>query len=288
MAVVAIILGLFAYGGYRRQQRQVATLADKGMPSAAAPATVAGAEIAKAVPSGDLPTSAQRPSSTDPGVLQPPEDLDQRANDRNAIQTGSPVIVRQAASTPNVSPQTAAIHEPSAEERRLIAAYEREQQAILAPTTSQGQFGSSFSAQPQPANAIEALASAPTAWNARTSPAPIQADVRQQISRTADNEGLGDQNMQAMKEAFLSGQRAPQTEDYLKSTRTAPLSKYEIKAGWEIPAILEHALNSDLPGELKALVSSNERNRQFPPERDAERQGATACKAQRGSGPEAL
>src|SRR3954454_17937194 len=45
--------------------------------------------------------------------------------------------------------------------------------------------------------------------------------------------------------------------DYLKSTRTAPLSRYEIKAGWEIPAVLEQALNSDLPGELKALVSSN-------------------------------
>ena len=26
------------------------------------------------------------------------------------------------------------------------------------------------------------------------------------------------------------------TDDYLRSTRTAPLSSYEIKAGWEIPA----------------------------------------------------
>jgi type IV secretion system protein VirB10 len=43
----------------------------------------------------------------------------------------------------------------------------------------------------------------------------------------------------------------------LKSTRNAPLSLYEIKGGWEIPAVLEQALNSDLPGELKALVSSN-------------------------------
>lgn len=31
----------------------------------------------------------------------------------------------------------------------------------------------------------------------------------------------------------------------------------KIKAGWEIPAILEQSLNSDLPGELKALVTSN-------------------------------
>ncbi|HWF48111.1 MAG TPA: TrbI/VirB10 family protein [Bryobacteraceae bacterium] len=43
----------------------------------------------------------------------------------------------------------------------------------------------------------------------------------------------------------------------MNSTRTAPLSKCEIKAGWEIPAVLEQSLNSDLPGELKALVTSN-------------------------------
>jgi type IV secretory pathway VirB10-like protein len=43
----------------------------------------------------------------------------------------------------------------------------------------------------------------------------------------------------------------------LKSTRTAPLSHHEIKAGREIPAVLEQSLNSDLPGELKALVTSN-------------------------------
>jgi type IV secretion system protein VirB10 len=35
------------------------------------------------------------------------------------------------------------------------------------------------------------------------------------------------------------------------------LSSYEIKSGWEIPAVLEQGLNSDLPGELKALVTVN-------------------------------
>jgi type IV secretion system protein VirB10 len=63
--------------------------------------------------------------------------------------------------------------------------------------------------------------------------------------------------MQAGKESFLAKPRAASTADYLKSTRTAPQSGYEIKAGWEIPAVLEQALNSDLPGELKALVTSN-------------------------------
>ena len=65
------------------------------------------------------------------------------------------------------------------------------------------------------------------------------------------------QNMQSRKEAFLTAARNRQADDYLRSTREAPLSRYEIKAGWEIPAVLEQSLNSDLPGELKALVTSN-------------------------------
>jgi hypothetical protein len=63
--------------------------------------------------------------------------------------------------------------------------------------------------------------------------------------------------MQSRKEAFLAAGRNRQADDYLRSTREAPLSRYEIKAGWEIPAVLEQSLNSDLPGELKALVTSN-------------------------------
>jgi type IV secretion system protein VirB10 len=63
--------------------------------------------------------------------------------------------------------------------------------------------------------------------------------------------------MQARKEAFLTTAAGRQTDDYLRSIRSAPLSRFEVKAGWEIPAVLEQSLNSDLPGELKALVTSN-------------------------------
>jgi type IV secretory pathway VirB10-like protein len=65
------------------------------------------------------------------------------------------------------------------------------------------------------------------------------------------------QNMQSRKEPFLAANRTRQADDYLRSNREAPLSRYEIKAGWEVPAVLEQSLNSDLPGELKALVTSN-------------------------------
>jgi type IV secretory pathway VirB10-like protein len=72
------------------------------------------------------------------------------------------------------------------------------------------------------------------------------------------NSEFDGQNLQAQKEAYLEKARLGNvTDDYLKYTRTPPLSRFEIKAGWEIPAALEQGLNSDLPGELKALVMSN-------------------------------
>lgn len=250
MALAAIILGLFAYGGYRRQQRQVATLADSGLPRSAAPATVAGAEIAKAVPSGDVPTAAHATIPSSSGILQAPEDLEQRSLDRNQTQSAPAVIVRQTPTTA-VAPIQPVSHEPTPEERRLIAAYEREQQALVAPTSSQSRFGSLSSSQTL-ASAVEAP---PNGWNSQ--PTANRVDSGPQSSRTPNGADQDDQNMQAMKEAFLSRARTLPTEDYLKSTRTTPLSKYELKAGWEIPAVLEQALNSDLPGEVKALVSSN-------------------------------
>jgi type IV secretion system protein VirB10 len=65
------------------------------------------------------------------------------------------------------------------------------------------------------------------------------------------------QNMQTAKATFLASAQQEKTDDYLRSTRTPPLGAYEIKAGWEIPAVLEQSLNSDLPGEIKALVTCN-------------------------------
>src|SRR5579863_897570 len=66
-----------------------------------------------------------------------------------------------------------------------------------------------------------------------------------------------DQNKQNDKENFLARTRAHPDDMYLKSSRVNPLTRYEIKAGWDIPATLEQMVNSDLPGEIKALVRSN-------------------------------
>ncbi|MDQ1472383.1 MAG: type secretion system protein TrbI [Bryobacterales bacterium] len=241
MAIVAVVLGLFAYGGYKRQQRQVATLAERNQPREVAPATVAGSEIAKEVPSGNLPNMP--PQS---GVLQPPGELPPAT--ATQPQGGGPVYVRQA--PVQVQPEAAPVppRQPSPEERTLIAAYEREQQAITAPMTVRDGFGSqsrsSIDDNSQIANVVQAL----TGRNAGTTP-PAQPGGTRSV-----NQDVGEESGM---EAFLAKARAGQPDDYLKSTRTAPLSPYEIKAGWEIPAVLEQALNSELPGETKALVASD-------------------------------
>ena len=152
MAIAAVILGLFAYGGYKRQQRQVATLAEGSMPHTVAPATAAGAEIAKDVPSGSVPNSPlQRPAAADPGILQPPGDPPAQAGQS---ANGGQVFVRQAPIPAQPAEvQMPQAREPSPEERRLLAAYEREQQAIAAPTTSREGFGLPSSAGTQQTSA---------------------------------------------------------------------------------------------------------------------------------------
>jgi type IV secretion system protein VirB10 len=266
MFIAAVILGLFAYGGYKRQQRQVATLAEGSMPHNVAPATAAGAEIAKDVPSGNVPNSPQS-RLIDSGTLVPPGELQSAMANQ---PQGGQVFVRQAPiPSQAVAPQVQQPREPTPEERRLVAAYEREQQAIAAPTTLREGFGSPAAGTSQTAGVRN------TGDDAAQISSMVQGLMRQQnggaqvtpesirallTQRSQSGEGDGessDQSQQNGKEAFLARARAGQADDYVKSTRTAPLSRYEIKAGWEIPAVLEQALNSDLPGELKALVSSN-------------------------------
>ena len=142
-----------------------------------------------------------------------------------------------------------------------MSAYEREQQAISAPTTSRTGFGSgaATSAGADDAAQIAGLVQSLSRQQSGASQPNAEA-VRAMLSRTSQANNAGgedDQNLQDRKEAFLQRSRSGQSDDYLKATRDPPLSAYEIKAGWEIPAILEQALNSDLPGELKALVTSN-------------------------------
>jgi type IV secretion system protein VirB10 len=152
--------------------------------------------------------------------------------------------------------------EPTPEERRIAAAYQREHDAMIAPTGIRSSAGaSSFGSLPvnQPAQGSDDLAR--IAALTKTIADPVIPSAQSRVASLPSGVSAGDsdydaQNNQIAKAAFLASPQQ-KTDDYLKSTRTPPLSAYEIKAGWEIPAVLEQSLNSDLPGEIKALITSN-------------------------------
>lgn len=276
---IALLLA-FAYGGYKRTKKAQAAARESSLPKAVAPATQASREFTNAIPAGTVPLARDNPNE-----LQPPPD--KRAASRvgscgTDAKTGMPyrydpetgrpcdgnpqqrIVLRQPATNqPPAVPPTVNT-QPSPEEQAIAAAYQREQEAELAPTAIRSSEGSDSrnswtpgtGSVPRSEDADLSRIAALTQTLKSNGTANSGAEEFNP-SRPSSADDFSDANKQPEKEAFLAAARNHQKDDYLNSTRTAPLSKYEIKAGWEIPAILEQNLNSDLPGELKALVTSN-------------------------------
>jgi type IV secretion system protein TrbI len=253
------VLGLFAYGGLKREQQRAA--AAHGSPykkvEPARPDELqqelnnsASGTARAGVRAGLVPAVPD-----DPNQLQGPDsDLPRER-----------VVVRRATALRPAEGPTAPLapvtREPTPEEKALSVAYMAEQQARLAPTGIRAEFPNvSITSQATTVpsapgtgsgSPLETLVSALTPRNPdRNGPVPLAG-----MNGNSEYDG---QNLQTEKESFLQKARTGNImDDYLKYTRTPPLSRFEIKAGWEIPAALEQGLNSDLPGELKALVMSN-------------------------------
>jgi len=266
MAIVSVIVLLllsFAYGGYRRTLNNQTAARDAGLPRGVTPATQAGSEFMQATPAGTVPMALRPPDQLSPQTIVRSCGSDPKTGQpyRFNPQTGQPcdglpeerVVVRQPNAMRTQTMPTTSV-EQTPEERRAVAAYQREQEAIQAPTSIRNSGTSSLSTiAGQPASSdlsqVEALS---RALGARQSGDSVPLPNGQSAENDFDA-----QNMQSRKEAFLAAGRNRQADDYLRSTREAPLSRYEVKAGWEIPGVLEQSLNSDLPGELKALVTSS-------------------------------
>jgi type IV secretion system protein VirB10 len=266
-AVVLLLLLAFAYGGIRRTLSNQTAARDAGLPKSVTPATQAGREFTQATPAGSAPMALRPPGappSQQPIMASCGADPKTGQPYRFNPQTGQPcdgfpqerVVVRQPNPTRTQTFTPARVHEESPEDRRLAAAYQQEQEAIQAPTGIRNSAASPLSGlpapPPSPSNDLSQVEALSRALGARQGGYSAGPPNGQAIESDYDS-----QNMQSRKEGFLTAARNRQADDYLRSTREAPLSRYEIKAGWEIPAVLEQSLNSDLPGELKALVTSN-------------------------------
>jgi type IV secretion system protein VirB10 len=250
LVTLAVVLGgVLAYSGIARQkQKAAAALSAQKKVEPARPDDDDAPGLTLSVP----PASRRKPGSGGSAESDSPHlqtATSESANERVVVRSSPPSKPR---------PPAIPIHEATPEERALASAYASEQQAKLAPTgirsgTAPGSGDRSFAsaASSEIPTSLEALARTLGESGTRT---PVSTAQPANSARTEYDE----QNLQGQKEGFLETARLgnPQ-EDYLKFTRTYPMSRFEIKAGWEIPAVLEQALNSDLPGELKALVMAN-------------------------------
>lgn len=254
----AIVAGMILYGIVTRSDRQfkLGVRADERTGMTAA--TDAGRVIASKIPMRQAPRlgDADRTGElvTDPVPQQP--------GPRNRIlinPAGAHVQPVQNA----VPPPSAQYRDPTPEERRRELAFRRELEALDAPTASRetflqgrqaGAVDPSGAGDAGPlAQLLQAIQARPSAGSGGSSPSALPR-IAFSGGTQSQAEEYKLQNAQDDKEAFLEKARERKTETYLGATRLKPLSKYEIKAGWDIPVVLEQALNSDLPGEVKALV----------------------------------
>src|SRR5215472_17925474 len=253
IGVVLVVGTLVVYGLYTRKEQQ-AVSRQANEEKHPEPARIAGDQVVREIapPSvANPPAAPARPDfdSAEPGgsatepSLRPPSISARRDGRGRGDRT--PIY---ASSEGEVSP----------EERLRLAAFREEREAMASPTPIRGNsapnVGNPSVPASDPLQQYGSLASLITNIGKQN---PTAQDAQASSSAGQTGSGYDDQNGQNQKDSFLQKARTKTTDNYLKSTRTEPLSRFEIKAGWEIPATLEQAIDSDLPGEVKALVRSN-------------------------------
>jgi len=85
-------------------------------------------------------------------------------------------------------------------------------------------------------------------------PGGLLVPGRNALDADGNPQGESNHEANARKQAFLN---PDDSGPYLKNTRMAPLSEFELKAGWVIPGAMITWINSMLPGQIIGQVSQN-------------------------------
>src|SRR5579863_10494455 len=219
ISVIVLLLLAFAYGGYRRTLTNQAAVRDAGLPRNVTPATQASMEFMQATPAGTVPITRSHGDElhlpeTSPSSAIASCGADPRTGQpyRFNPQTGQPcdglpqerVVVRQPNEirTPPVAPMP--IHEETPEQRLIAAAYQREQEAIQAPTSVSNSAASSLSppVAQSASNDLSQVEALSHALGARQG-----GDSAARANGQALENDYDSQNMQSRKEAFLAANR---------------------------------------------------------------------------------
>jgi type IV secretion system protein TrbI len=241
--VIVVLAALYMRQGMANRNKKTAKLAETAK---------VGVGPATTVEKGLL--SDQARSGLDTGQMHVPDSLTPRSTITSPDGPGE----TRSSSVPPIeykqgSVSTATNGSLSFAEQRRLDEYNREREALEAATSVKGNLPSEQTqrSEQQPNDPLQAIQTA--LINTRASqPSSLQpAGLGPQQQRTEYEH----QNDQDQKGDF--GQPHKEESEYLGRERNPALGKYEVKAGWLIPAVLEQQLNSDLPGLIRALVREN-------------------------------
>ena len=269
--LVLMVIGLYYGLKHRGDEVRAARVDTRPI----APAVMRGRELAKSIEDAQKLQAAKGAAppevfcTVDPVTGQP--DRFERHSGAPCTQW-VPVLPMEAQSRPQLPPtfarapqsaRPAAAVSPSA---RPVAqppspaavppadpARDREREAMLAPMTARQNGGGSNFVQTNTGPAVDSSISA----HRVAEEAMRRAESRLAEYQQPQTQSPGERDAQSDKERFLEAARKHAEADYLPAVRTEALSPYEIRAGWIIPAVLEQRLNSDLPGEVRALVMTS-------------------------------
>lgn len=265
-AALAIVVGAIIYGGLSRGESKPPTQ-DAGLPSlvpATPPDELAGSSTSN-TQAGSI--RRRRALTTDPAASSPAVPLPVPAPGASA----PPAPLGGQHPLPSADPGAGAA--PGAQvplspaqmqaQRREEERANLREQAIKAGTVAGGgQTGGFSGVAGDTAGAGQARGAAgaytPALQQLQALAGAAGGGAQRPALAAAVTREEDDPNGQARKASFLrSMEEAAPGRDAIKSTRQGAISPYEVKAGWLIPAMMEHGINSDLPGQLTAMVTQN-------------------------------
>jgi len=225
-------------------------------------ASIAAAAAAAAQPiSGGAPSTVQGGQNLGPAYNVGPEGQVPRLTDK-ALAPGTPRlssdvsgagVAMQQGAHPAGQPQKS--QKELDEEQRKREREERKKEAARAPLESQGVTGGAGAGAG--AGVLSALATQQEALLKAAQQGGLQSGGIPMLGGTGGAAQQDDQNKQQRKEQFLKTASETADKVYLAEGVQLPISPYEIKAGWAIPAELQTGVNSDIPGQFSARVTEN-------------------------------
>jgi type IV secretion system protein TrbI len=257
VVVFLLLVGAIVYGFHYRLQKQQARKQQQQTQRVASDAAQSNRQSVE----GEMPVSSvsSGPTSATPPITAPLVNAARTV--AQPFPSAATAPASQSTQTPAApvyyAPEAAPQVDPQEELRKQALAhrYARQQEAMEAPTGIQQQGNTTASIEPAQAELaqLNSLLHPATEVPGQTPIAGAPAAVLTAGGFDA-RAGYRAQNAQGEKRQFQEGGEAPE-DDYLKTTRTPPLSPWVVQRGTVIPAALPHRLVSDLPGDLIAEVA---------------------------------